>query len=84
MKSYGDILSHQGQVQKVLISLSKVYDPISVVIEKTSDLNTITVQEVVGSLKSYEQRLNRHVEDSLGAERAFASMSVNSGAQNKS
>lgn len=63
-------------MQKILISLSEVYDLICVVIERTSDLNTIIVQEVVGSLKSYDHRLNRHVEDAMNFEKAFASMST--------
>lgn len=42
MKSYGENLTHQREVQKVLISLSKVYDPICVVIERTFDLNIVT------------------------------------------
>lgn len=62
-------------MQKIL-SLSEVYDLICVVIERTFDLNTIIVQEVVGSLKSYDHRLNRHVEDAMNFEKAFASMST--------
>lgn len=53
-----------------------MYDPICVVIERTSDLNTVTVQEVVGFLKSYELQLSRHVDDTIGLEKAFASMSL--------
>lgn len=56
-------------MQKKFISLSKVYDLICVVIARTSDLNTIIVQEVVESLKSYDHQLNRHVEDAMNFEK---------------
>lgn len=55
IKSYGENLTHQREVQKVLISLPMVNDPIYVVIKRTSYLNTFTTQEVVRSLKSYEE-----------------------------
>jgi hypothetical protein len=36
-----------------------------VVIEETKDLSSLGVQELLGSLKSYEQRLERHSEKSI-------------------
>lgn len=78
MKSFDENLTCRRKVQKFFISLSKVYYPIFLVIERTSDLNTVTVQEVVGSLNSYKQRLNRHVGDAMNSEKAFASMSITS------
>ncbi|TQD85937.1 hypothetical protein C1H46_028483 [Malus baccata] len=83
MKSYGDNLTHQREVQKVLISLSSKYDPICVVIKRTSDLNTVTVQEVVGSLKSYELRLSRHVDEITSTEHAFSTMGLVPKTQNR-
>lgn len=71
IKSYGENLTHQRKVQKVLISPPTVNDPICVVIKRTSYLNTFTTQEVVRSLKSYEQWLNRHVEDSMNILQAW-------------
>ncbi|CAL8991389.1 unnamed protein product [Prunus brigantina] len=44
------------------------------VIEHSKDLETLEVQEVVASLKSFELRLDRHTENST--ERAFASLNV--------
>ncbi|CAN6693338.1 unnamed protein product [Malus baccata var. baccata] len=41
------------------------------------DLDSIEVQEVIGTLKGYEQRLNMHSENL--AEKAFASLSVTKG-----
>ncbi|KAM1496365.1 hypothetical protein ACFXTO_030979 [Malus domestica] len=72
MKSYGEDLSNQRVVQKLLISLPKSYDSIAAVIENTKDLDTIDAQDVVAILKGYEQRLDRHGESSM--EKAFASL----------
>ncbi|KAI5335543.1 hypothetical protein L3X38_025676 [Prunus dulcis] len=76
MRSYGEDLSNQRIVQKLLISLPKSYDSIAVVIENTKDLDTIDAQDVVAILKGYEQRLDRHGDNS--AEKAFASFNVGS------
>ena len=76
MKSYGEDISDQRIVHKLLISLSMDYDSITEVIEETKDTQTIGVQEVIGSLKSHEQRLHRHNEKLI--EKAFSSLSVNS------
>ncbi|KAI5328020.1 hypothetical protein L3X38_027416 [Prunus dulcis] len=76
MKSYGEDLSNQRIVQKLLISLPKSYDSIAAVIENTKDLHTIDAQDVVAILKGYEQRLDRHGDNS--AEKAFASFNVGS------
>ncbi|CAL9026049.1 unnamed protein product [Prunus brigantina] len=55
MKTFGEILTNEKLVQKVLISLSKPYDPICLVIENTKSLETVELQEVVAILKSQEQ-----------------------------
>ncbi|KAI5336252.1 hypothetical protein L3X38_015519 [Prunus dulcis] len=70
-KAYGDELTEQRIVQKLLISLSREYDSIAEVIEETKDTESIGVQEVIGSLKSHEQRLQRHNE--RVTEKAFSS-----------
>ncbi|CAL8990799.1 unnamed protein product [Prunus brigantina] len=76
MRGYGEELSRERIVQKMLISLLPVYDPICFVIEHSRDLDAIEVQEVVASLKSFAQRLERHHENKT--EKAFASLSVDS------
>ncbi|KAM1597455.1 hypothetical protein ACFX1Z_032352 [Malus domestica] len=75
MRSYGDELSRERVVQKLLISLPSAYDSICSVIEHSKDLDVIEVQEVVASLKSFELRLDRHSEHKT--EKAFASLNVN-------
>ncbi|CAN6716961.1 unnamed protein product [Malus baccata var. baccata] len=59
---------------KLLISLPKSYDSIVAVIENTRNLETVDVQHVVATLKGYEQRIERHSENS--PEKAFASLSI--------
>ncbi|XP_028948117.1 uncharacterized protein [Malus domestica] len=82
MKTFGEILSNERLVQKVLISLSKPYDPICLVIENTKCLETVELQEVVAILKSQEQRFDLHTVDAT--EKAFSSLSVNPKEQNRS
>ena len=41
MKTYGESLSNERLIQKVLISLNQVYDPICLVIENTKSLETV-------------------------------------------
>ncbi|KAI5329167.1 hypothetical protein L3X38_028564 [Prunus dulcis] len=73
-QSYGEELSRERIVQKLLFSLPKSYDSICSVIEHSKDLETLEVQEVIASLKSFELRLDRHTENS--SESAFASLNV--------
>lgn len=71
MKSHGDTIEDRRIVDKILISLIEKYDPMVAVIEETKDLSTMTVQGLMGSLRSYEQRLSRRNEKSV--ESAFQS-----------
>ncbi|KAK3025199.1 hypothetical protein RJ639_043536 [Escallonia herrerae] len=57
MKTHGEDISDRRIVEKTLISLPEKFDPIVAVIEETKDLSTLSVQEVMASLKSYEQRM---------------------------
>ncbi|KAM2946602.1 hypothetical protein COP2_029388 [Malus domestica] len=74
MRSYGEDLSNQRIVQKLLISLPKTYDSIASVIENTKDIDVIDAQDVVAILKGFELRLIRHEKSST--ERAFASLDI--------
>ncbi|CAN6560926.1 unnamed protein product [Malus baccata var. baccata] len=74
MKSYGESIGNQRIVQKLLINLPRSYDSIVAVIENTRDLETVDVQDVVATLKGYEQRIERHSENST--KKAFASLSI--------
>ncbi|KAM1862490.1 hypothetical protein ACFX14_002945 [Malus domestica] len=74
MRRYGEDISNQRIVQKLLISLRRSYDSIASMIENTKDLETIDAQDVVAILKGYEQRIDRHAE--IQIEKAFASLHV--------
>nr|XP_048324769.1 uncharacterized protein LOC107435069 [Ziziphus jujuba var. spinosa] len=80
MKTFREVLSNERMVQKVLISLTKAYEPICLVIANTKDLETVEFQKVVAILKSQEQRLNLQVTDFT--EKAFSALSVNIDATN--
>ncbi|XP_048332783.1 uncharacterized protein LOC107422404 [Ziziphus jujuba] len=75
MKTFGEVLSNERMVQKVLISLTKAYEPICLMIENTKDLETVEFQEVIAILKSQEQRLDLQVTEVT--EKAFSTLSVN-------
>ncbi|KAB2605945.1 retrovirus-related Pol polyprotein from transposon TNT 1-94 [Pyrus ussuriensis x Pyrus communis] len=81
MKTFGETLSNERLVQKVLISLSKAYDLIRLVIENTKCLETVELQEVLAILKSQKQHFDLHSSDVT--KKAFASLSVGSNGQNK-
>ncbi|XP_070668865.1 uncharacterized protein [Malus domestica] len=74
MMSYGEHLSNQRIVQKLLISLPKTNDNIASVIKNTKDIEVIDAQDMVTILKGYELRLTRHRESST--ERAFTSLNI--------
>nr|XP_015867514.1 uncharacterized protein LOC107405018 [Ziziphus jujuba var. spinosa] len=81
MKTFRETLTNERMVQKVLISLTKAYEPVCLVIENTKDLTSVEFQEVIAILKSQEQRLDQQVIDST--KKAFSTLSVNSKIQNK-
>ena len=59
IRSYGEELSHQKIVEKVLRSLPSEYDHVVAVIEESTDLSDYSVNELMGSLQAHEQRLAR-------------------------
>ncbi|CAL8097188.1 unnamed protein product [Prunus armeniaca] len=75
MKGYEEELPRAHLVQKLLISLTKEFDPICYVIEQTKDIETIEVQEVIAALREFAQHLDMHAESTT--QRAFSSMNVN-------
>jgi hypothetical protein len=61
MKFYEDMIDHRI-VEKILINFHEKFDLIVVVIEEPKNFPSLGVQELLGSLKSHEQRLERHSE----------------------
>ncbi|KAM2281063.1 hypothetical protein ACFX1S_041706 [Malus domestica] len=79
MKTHGEELLNERVVQKLLISLTKPYDLIVSVIEETKDIETLSVQDLMASLRAFDQRLERHADSAT--EKAFQSLSVGSSSQ---
>ncbi|KAL3729300.1 hypothetical protein ACJRO7_026409 [Eucalyptus globulus] len=71
MRAYGDGITDQRVIEKILVSLTIKYNSIVTTIEGTKDLTTLSISELIGSLEAYEKRLMAQDEDSV--ENAFQS-----------
>ncbi|XP_074289437.1 uncharacterized protein LOC141614589 [Silene latifolia] len=71
MRGLGEVVEDSRVVEKILASLPPKYDYMVSIIEETKDIASLTVQELMGSLKAHEKRLERHSEKSI--ESAFQS-----------
>ncbi|XP_020266700.1 uncharacterized protein LOC109842207 [Asparagus officinalis] len=80
LKTYGEDVTNQRVVQKILISLSSRYDPIVSVIEETKDMEKLSLQEAIASIKAFDQNLEKRNEAST-MERAFQSFNMSSNQQ---
>lgn len=65
IKTYGEDLSDQKVVEKILRSLPTKYDHVIAAIEESKDLTLPSADELLGSLQSHEERLNRSHENSV-------------------
>ncbi|CAL9075365.1 unnamed protein product, partial [Musa textilis] len=54
LKSFGKSFSDFELTNKILRSLSKWWDPKITVIQESKDLNNYSIDELIGSLKTYE------------------------------
>ncbi|BBG94303.1 hypothetical protein Prudu_002549 [Prunus dulcis] len=71
MRTLGEEISDQRVVEKILISLPEKYDPIVAAIEECKDITTLSIEQLMGSLKSHEQR--RLTRNDQSVESAFQS-----------
>lgn len=69
IRSYGDDLSDQRVVEKILRSLPMKYDHVVAAIEESKDTTLLSVDELLRSFQSHEERLNRSQGNSV--ENAF-------------
>lgn len=69
MRKYGERLSDQKVVEKILRSLPKKYESAVAAIEESKNLSTLTIDELMGSLQSHEDRHRGYEEDDV--EKAF-------------
>nr|GEY40002.1 UBN2 domain-containing protein [Tanacetum cinerariifolium] len=59
MRSYGETISDETIVAKVLRSLDPKFDHVVAAIEESKDLSKFTFGELMGSLQAHEVRINR-------------------------
>ncbi|KAJ0039003.1 hypothetical protein Pint_21994 [Pistacia integerrima] len=69
MQSYGETISDQTVVAKVLRSLTPKFDHVVAAIEESKDLSVFSFDELMGSLQAHESRINRSLEKN--EEKAF-------------
>ncbi|XP_023000642.1 uncharacterized protein LOC111494890 [Cucurbita maxima] len=62
MHTYGEKISDETIVAKVLRSLSPKFDHVVTTIEEAKDLSILFVDELMGSLQAHEARINRSSE----------------------
>ncbi|TXG67555.1 hypothetical protein EZV62_008830 [Acer yangbiense] len=69
MRTLGEDVTDQKVVEKILISLPEKYEHIVAAIEESKDLSTLSVEQLMGSLESHEQR--RLLRNDQSVESAF-------------
>ena len=78
LKSLGEEVTENRIVQKLLMSISRIYKSIVSIIEETRDLEVLRIEEVIASVKVYDKRDDLHDERdrNAGTERAFNSLKI--------
>lgn len=76
MKSYGETIDNERVVSKVLRSLNKEFRHVVAAIEESKDLTNYTFDELMCSLISHEERINKY--DDKVEEKAFQVKTENS------
>lgn len=71
MKSFGENISDQKVVEKVLRSLPSQWDHIVTAIEESKDMSTYSMNDLMGSLLAHESRMGRSFRKNM--EQAFQS-----------
>ena len=78
LKKYGEDLSDQCVIEKLMICFPKKFEAVVVPIEEFKNLSRMHIEELTGSLISHESRMNRY--DDTPLENDFKSqLNVNIG-----
>ena len=65
MKRYGDKIEDVCVVEKILRSLTPKFDYVVCVIEESKDLDSMTLEELEGSLQAHEDKIKRRQDEPL-------------------
>lgn len=60
IRCYGDIVEEKKIVIKILRTLVKKFAYVTIVIQEAKNINTLSLPELIGSLKSHEEVLKEH------------------------
>lgn len=73
MRTFGEIVTNQIVVEKILHSLDLKFDHVVTGITESKDLSTFTLDELMDSLQAHEVPINRFVEKVKDEKRLFKS-----------
>ncbi|KAK8913590.1 hypothetical protein KSP39_PZI024172 [Platanthera zijinensis] len=74
IKSFGDCVEEKKVILKILKTLTHKYAVVVTVTEEAKDVNTLTINDLMGSLQAHEERMKRFEPQNL--EQAFQSKVV--------